>query len=84
MYKKIQLLNYISIIVLNIVRIRDLYNKLASKNLLDSVILVKDISKFTLNLLSFNIISIFSSSINLYSSIKKNYKNIIEKLRTKQ
>ena len=83
MYKKILLLNYISIIILNIIRIRDLYKKLASNNLLDSVILVKDISKFTLNLLSLNIISIFTSSLNLYSSIKKNYKNIIEKIRTK-
>jgi hypothetical protein len=79
MNKKLLVLNYISIIIINILKIRNLYNNLVSNNLLDTMILVKDISKFTFNLLSLNMVSILYSSISLYGSIKKNYKNFIEK-----
>jgi hypothetical protein len=83
MNKKILLLNYISIIIINIIKIRDLYNNLVSKKLLDTALLVKDISKFTINILSFNIISILYSSITLYGTLKKNYKNIFEIFKKK-
>jgi hypothetical protein len=83
MNKKLLVLNYISIIIINILKIRNLYNNLVSNNLLDTMILVKDISKFTFNLLSLNIVSILGSSISLYGSIKKNYKNFVEKFRKK-
>jgi hypothetical protein len=76
-------LNYISIIIINILKIRNLYNNLVSNNLLDTMILVKDISKFTFNLLSLNMVSTLYSSISLYGSIKKNYKNFIDKFRKK-
>jgi len=56
MNKKLLVLNYISIIIINILKIRNLYNNLVSNNILDTMILVKDISKFTLNLLSLNMI----------------------------
>lgn len=83
MNKKILLLNYISIIIINIIKIRDLYNNLVSKKLLDTALLVKDISKFTINILSFNIISMLYSSISLYGTLKKNYKNIFEIFKKK-
>jgi len=84
MNKKLLLLNYISIIIINIIKIRKLYNTLLSNNLLDSMILIKDISKFTFNVLSLNIISILFSSMSLYSSIKKNYRNFVEKILKKK
>jgi len=83
MNKKLLVLNYISIIIINILKIRNLYNNLVSNNLLDTMILVKDISKFTFNLLSLNMVSILYSSISLYGSIRKNYKIFIEKIRKK-
>jgi len=83
MNKKLLVLNYISIIIINILKIRNLYNNLVSNNLLDTMILVKDISKFTFNLLSLNMVSTLYSSISLYGSIKKNYKNFIDKFRKK-
>jgi len=83
MNKKLLVLNYISVIIINILKIRNLYNNLVSNNLLDTMILVKDISKFTFNLLSLNMVSTLYSTISLYGSIKKNYKNFIEKFMKK-
>jgi len=83
MNKKLLVLNYISIIIINILKIRNLYNNLVSNNLLDTITLVKDISKFTFNLLNLNMVSIIYSTMSLYSSIKKNYKNFIEKIMKK-
>jgi hypothetical protein len=73
--KSLITIKLISYIIINIIKLRELYAKLknneSSNKILNKFIFVKDITKFTLDILSFNLLSILGNSLSYYSKLKK-------------
>ena len=62
----------ISCIIINFLRLKDLYSKLSFSNkIIDNLSLIKDLSKLTYSVLSFNFISICYGTIPVYMKLKK-------------
>lgn len=76
MKKKILTIKLISYIIINFLRLRDLHSKIVSSNLLNKLTLIKDLSKVSYDILTFNVISLLMNSVPLYFKIKKYYKKI--------
>jgi hypothetical protein len=71
----------ISYIILNIIKIRELYTKFKSKKLLDKITLIKDLSKLSFDLITFNLFGIILNSTNYYDKLVKLYKIILDKIQ---
>jgi hypothetical protein len=73
--KSLITIKLISYIIINTIKLRELYTKLkkndSSNKILNKIIFVKDMTKFTLDILSFNLLSILGNSISYYSKLKK-------------
>ena len=73
--KSLITIKLISYIIINTIKLRELYTKLknndSSNKILNKIIFVKDMTKFTLDILSFNLLSIFGNSLSYYSKLKK-------------
>ena len=67
----------ISIIILNILKLRDMQYKKDSTIMIDKLDTVKNFSKLFYDLLSFNIYSLLLNSISNYKRIKECYKYIM-------
>ena len=72
--KHILTIKVITCIIINFLRLKDLYSKISSNKLIDNLSLIKDLSKITYNLLTFNLISVFYNTIPLLMRIKKIFK----------
>lgn len=77
--KKILAVKFISCIIINILRLRELQTNIMNSNLLDKVSLIKDLSRISYDIISFNITSILFNSYPLYVKLKKIIGNIIKK-----
>jgi hypothetical protein len=64
-------LKIITCIIINFLRLKDLYSKISSNKLIDNLSLIKDLSKLTYNLLTFNLISVFYNSVPLFMRFRK-------------
>jgi hypothetical protein len=71
----------ISYIILNIIKIRELYTKFKSTKIFDKITLIKDLSKLSYDLITFNLFNIIINSSNYYNKIVKLYKIILEKIK---
>jgi len=69
----------ISIIILNILKLRDMQYKKDSTIMIDKLDNVKNFSKLFYDVLSFNIYSLLLNSISNYKKIKECYKYIMRK-----
>ena len=69
----------ISIIILNILKLRDMQYKKDSTIMIDKLDNVKNFSKLFYDILSLNIYSLLLNSISNYKRIKECYKYIIRK-----
>lgn len=72
--KHILTIKVITCIIINFLRLKDLYSKISSNKLIDNLSLIKDLSKITYNLLTFNLISVFYNTIPLLMRFKKIFK----------
>ena len=72
--KHILTIKVITCIIINFLRLKDLYSKISSNKLIDNLSLIKDLSKITYNLLTFNLISVFYNTIPLLIRFKKIFK----------
>jgi hypothetical protein len=72
--KHILTIKVVTCIIINFLRLKDLYSKISSNKLIDNLSLIKDLSKITYNLLTFNLISVFYNTIPLLMRIKKIFK----------
>jgi len=72
--KHILTIKVVTCIIINFLRLKDLYSKISSNKLIDNLSLIKDLSKITYNLLTFNLISVFYNTIPFLMRIKKIFK----------
>lgn len=69
--KHILTFKIVTCIIINFLRLKDLYSKISSNKLIENLAFIKDLSKITYNLLSFNLISVFYNTIPLLMKVKK-------------
>jgi hypothetical protein len=70
----------ISCIIINFLKLKELYSNIKSTQLIDKLSYIKDFSNFGFDILNFNILSII---LNIYPYYKK-CKNIIKKFSIKK
>jgi len=74
----------ITYIIINILRLREIHNKLTSSSLLNKLIIIKDIAKFGLDIMSFNILTILLNSVGYYRNFRKGFGYLSRILRKKE
>jgi len=77
--KKILAIKFISCIIINFLRLRELQTNISNSSLVDKLTLLKDLSKMTIDLLTLNMISLVCNTIPMYIKLKKIIKNILNK-----
>jgi hypothetical protein len=77
--KKILAIKFISCIIINFLRLRELQTNIINSSLVDKLTLLKDLSKMTIDLLTFNMMSLVCNTIPMYFKFKKIIKNIFNK-----
>jgi hypothetical protein len=79
--KSLLSIKLISYIIINVLRLRELYSSISSNGLINKISIIKDLTKFGLDILSFNILSIMINSLPYYRKIKKGYSFILNKFK---
>ena len=79
--KHILAVQFISCIIINFLKIRDLYSKVKCSNLIDKVSIIKDLSLFTYDLLTLNLISMLCNTYPLYVKLRKISSKIFNKIK---
>lgn len=77
--KKILAIKFISCIIINFLRLRELQTNIINSSLVDKLTLLKDLSKMTFDLLTLNMMSLVCNTIPMYFKLKKIVKNIFNK-----
>ncbi len=77
--KQILAIKFISCIIINFLRLRELRTNIINNHLVDKLTLLKDLSKLTYDILTFNLISLISNTIPMYFKFKKLIKNFLKK-----
>jgi len=72
--KRIITIKIITCIIINFLKLKDLYSTIASTKLIDRLVLFKDLSKLTYNVLTFNFIAIFYNSVPILMKFRKLFK----------
>ena len=71
----------ISYIIINTLKIRELYTNLVSSKLVDKITLIKDLAKFSYDLITLNLFGIILNSSLYYNKLQKLYKIILDKIK---
>ena len=71
----------ISYIIINTLKIRELYTNLVSSKLVDKITLIKDLAKFSDDLITLNLFGIILNSSLYYNKLQKLYKIILDKIK---
>jgi hypothetical protein len=79
--KNILAVQFISCIIINFLKIRDLYGKIKYSNLIDKVSIIKDISLFTYDILTLNLISLLCNTYPLYLKLRNIPSKIFNKIK---
>ena len=77
--KSLLTVKLISYIIINILRLRELHTSICSNGLINKISIIKDFTKFGLDILSFNILSILINTLPYYRKIKKGYNFVLNK-----
>lgn len=78
--KNILTVQLISCIIINILKLRELHNKIMSSNLMNKLLIIKDISSITYDILTLNIVSILCNGLPLYLKLKRVTDKILKKI----
>ena len=68
-------------IIISILKLRELHTSICSNGLINKISIIKDFTKFGLDILSFNILSILINSLPYYRKIKKGYGFLLNKFK---
>lgn len=79
--KHILAVQFISCIIINFLKIKELYGKIKCSSLIDKVTIIKDISLFTYDLLTLNLISMLCNTYPLYTKLRKISSKIFNKIK---
>lgn len=74
----------ITYIIINILKLRELHMKLTSNSLLNKIIILKDIAKFGLDIMSFNILTVLLNSVSYYRKFRTGFKYIFNIVNRKK
>jgi hypothetical protein len=77
--KQILAIRFISCIIINFLRLRELRTNIINSSLVDKLTLLKDLSKLTYDIITFNLISIICNTIPIYFKLKKFIKKFLKK-----
>ena len=69
--KKILAVKFISCIIINFLRLRELKTNIINSSLVDKLTLLKDLSKLSYDLLTFNLMSLVCNTIPIFFKFKK-------------
>jgi hypothetical protein len=78
--KNLLTVQLISCIIINILKLRELHIKIMSSNLINKLLIIKDISSMTYDILTLNIISVLCNGIPLYLKLKNVSDKILKKI----
>jgi hypothetical protein len=68
----------ITYIIINILKLREIHMRLTSSSLLNKIIILKDITKFGLDIMSFNILNILLNSVSYYRKFRSGFKYMVD------
>jgi len=68
----------ITYIIINILKLREIHMRLTSSSLLNKIIILKDITKFGLDIMSFNILNILLNSASYYRKFRSGFKYMVD------
>ena len=69
--KHLMTVKIVTCIIINFMRLKELHTKIQSTNIINNLLLIKDLSKLTYNLITFNLISFFYTSIPLCMKLRR-------------
>jgi hypothetical protein len=69
--KHILTLKIVLVIIINLLKLRELHTKITSNKFINKLSILKDISKLTYNILTLNIFSVLFGTIPLCMKLKK-------------
>ena len=78
--KKVLVVKLISNIIISILKIRELYKNILYTNLIDNFTILKDLTSFTYDMLTLNIISIICNGLPLLIKVRKFTNRILKKV----
>lgn len=79
--KSLLVIKLVTCIIINFLKLRELYSSVKSSTLIGHIGFIKDISNFGFDLLSLNIISMIINIVPCYRKLKKGYNYISEKFK---
>jgi hypothetical protein len=82
--KHILTVQIISVIIINFLKLKEMYTQMKSNKLISKIYVIKDVSTFFYDILTFNIFSIFCNSVPMYFKLKKFAGSILNKLLNKK
>jgi hypothetical protein len=74
--KRILTLKIVICIIINFLRLRNLHNSIMSSNLINKLALIKDLTKLSYDIITFNFVSVMFNSLPLYMKIKKIFRKL--------
>lgn len=74
--KRLLTVKIVTCIIINFVRLNNLRNSIMSSNLINKLTLVKDLTKMSYDIITFNYISVMFNSLPLYMRFKKLFRNM--------
>jgi hypothetical protein len=69
--KKILAVKFISCIIINFLRLKELKTNIINSSLVDKLTLLKDLSKLSYDILTFNLVSLVCNTVPIFFKFKK-------------
>jgi hypothetical protein len=69
--KKILAVKFISCIIINFLRLKELKTNIINSSLVDKLTLLKDLSKLSYDILTFNLVSLVCNTLPIFFKFKK-------------
>lgn len=82
--KHILAIQIISIIIINFLKLKEMYSQIKSSHLISKLNVIKDLSTFFYDVLTFNLFSIFCNGVPMYFKFKKIVGKMIDKIKNKK
>ena len=74
--KRLLTIKIVTCIIINFVKLKNIRNSIMSSNLINKLTLVKDLTKMSYDIITFNYISVMFNSLPLFMRFKKLFRNM--------
>lgn len=79
--KQVLAIKFISYIIINVIRLRELQTNILNSDLVNKLSLLKDLSKMTYDLLTFNLVSFIFNGVPLIFKFKKLLIRLVKRIK---